>query len=118
MSLQAGFKLISVSEFARRLQAGPVHLVDVRNPPEFAGGHVEGAVLCPLGELNVPRLLTDLEARGFGADDTLYLICQAGMRARQAAEYLARATDAEIVVVEGGTQACAAAGLPICRVAA
>ncbi len=111
----SGYKVISADEFGRRYQSGQIHVIDVRNPPEFAGGHVEGALLCPLGELNPAKVLADLQARGFGADDTLYVVCQAGMRARQAADFLCKASDAEIVVVEGGTQACQALGLPICR---
>lgn len=111
----SGYKVISADEFGRRYQSGQIHAIDVRNPPEFAGGHVEGALLCPLGELNPAKILADLQARGFGADDTLYVLCQAGMRARQAADYLCKASDAEIVVVEGGTQACQALGLPIRR---
>lgn len=112
----SGYLVISADEFGRRYQSGQIHVIDVRNPPEFAGGHVEGALLCPLGELNPAKILSDLQARGFGADDTLYVLCQAGMRARQAADYLCKASDAEIVVVEGGTQACQALGLPIRRV--
>lgn len=112
----SGYTVISADEFSRRYQSGQIHVIDVRNPPEFAGGHVEGALLCPLGELNPAKILSDLQARGFGADDTLYVLCQAGMRARQAADYLCKASDAEIVVVEGGTQACQALGLPIRRV--
>lgn len=107
------YKVIPAEEFQRRYHSGAVHLIDVRNPPEFAGGHVEGAVLCPLGNLDPAALLEQLQSRGFGADDTLYVICQAGMRARQAADFLASASQAEIVVVEGGTQACQALGLPI-----
>lgn len=112
----SGYTVISADEFGRRYQSGQIHVIDVRNPPEFAGGHVEGALLCPLGELNPAKILSDLQARGFGADDTLYVLCQAGMRARQAADYLCKVSDAEIVVVEGGTQACQALGLPIRRV--
>ena len=111
----SGYKVISADEFGRRYQSGQIHVIDVRNPPEFAGGHVEGALLCPLGELNPAKVLADLQAHGFGADDTLYVVCQAGMRARQAADFLCKASDAEIVVVEGGTQACQAQGLPIRR---
>lgn len=111
----SGYTVISADEFGRRYKSGQVHLIDVRNPPEFAGGHVEGALLCPLGELDPVRVLKDLQAKGFGSDDTLYVLCQAGMRARQAADFLCKATDAEIVVVEGGTQACQSIGMPIRR---
>ena len=65
----SAYKVISAEEFGRRFNDGQIHVIDVRNPPEFAGGHVEGALLCPLGELNPPKILADLQASGFGSDD-------------------------------------------------
>ena len=53
----SAYKVISAEEFGRRFNDGQIHVIDVRNPPEFAGGHVEGALLCPLGELNPPKII-------------------------------------------------------------
>lgn len=102
---------ISAHEFARRRAQG-AHVLDVRTPAEHAGLHVEGAVCCPVGELQTQVLLKDLQASGFAAGDKLYLLCQAGRRAQMAAEQIARESDIDVVVVEGGTDACVLAGLP------
>jgi rhodanese-related sulfurtransferase len=107
-----GITTISAREFARRHAEG-VHALDVRTPAEHAGLHVEGAVCCPVGEWQTAQLLSDLRARGFSAQDTLYLLCQSGRRAQMAAEQIARESDVNVVVVDGGTEACVAAGLPV-----
>lgn len=92
------------SELQTRLAAGGVRLIDVRTPGEFAAGHVPGAVNMPLDRLD-PKSLA-----GAGP---VHVICQSGVRSRQAAEQLAAAGIAEIIDVSGGTGAWKAAGLPL-----
>ena len=53
-------------------------LVDVRQPDEYAQGHIPGAVLIPLGE--IPQRLHELPA-----DRDLLFYCRSGMRSRGAA---------------------------------
>lgn len=103
---------ISAAEFARRHPNG-LHMLDVRTPAEYHTLHVEGAVSCPLSDIDVATLYGDLKRRGFGANDTLYLLCQGGKRAQMAAEKLAGESQLNIVVVEGGTQACLPLGVPV-----
>ncbi|MGH8494143.1 MAG: rhodanese-like domain-containing protein [Moraxellaceae bacterium] len=105
-------RTLSALEFSRLHQQG-LHLVDVRSTAEHAGRHVEGAICHPLGEWEAESLLADLKQRGFGEGDTLYLLCQAGRRAQMAAEKIAANSAVDVVVVEGGTQACIEAGLPL-----
>lgn len=105
-------RTISADEFSR-LHRNDLYLVDVRSQAEHAGQHVEGAVCCPLGDWETENLMADLRARGFGADDTLYLLCQSGRRAQLAAEKIAISSAVNVVVVEGGTQSCVQAGLPL-----
>jgi len=79
-------------------------VVDVREPDEFATGHVPDAVNIPLGQL--PERLGDLPAA------PVYLICQSGGRSAKATELLTgRGVDA--INVEGGTSAWIAAGYPV-----
>jgi rhodanese-related sulfurtransferase len=86
--------------------AGPV-VIDVREPYEYAEGHVPGAELVPLA--SVPQRLGDLPA-----DQPIYLVCAVGGRSAQAASFLsARGVDA--VNVDGGTQEWVAAGYPVQR---
>lgn len=80
-------------------------VVDVREPMEYAAGHVPGAVLVPMGELasrmgELPR------------EETVYVICAVGSRSATAAEALVGA-GLDAVNVEGGTQAWRAAGYPV-----
>jgi rhodanese-related sulfurtransferase len=59
--------------------------------------------------------LDDLDARALEARAPLYLICETGPRSFKAAERLKAAGRADVIVVDGGTQRWAAAGLPVVR---
>jgi rhodanese-related sulfurtransferase len=98
----------SVLDLRERLARGDVRLVDVRELPEWAAGHVEGAMHLPLGDLRARP-----ERAGSGE---VLLLCRSGRRAEQAAEALAAAaTDVRPVVVDGGVDAWLRAGLPVRR---
>jgi len=89
---------------------GPAYLIDVRTPGEFAAGHVPGARLFPLDDLN------PAEFRNRAADaGPIYVVCQSGRRARKAIAKLRGAGVLDGVLVEGGTQAWLDAGLPVER---
>jgi rhodanese-related sulfurtransferase len=85
-------------------------LLDVRTSAEFAALHLPGSVLLPLDEL-APAKVRELMA----GKSACVLLCQSGGRARRAAEKLHAAGLDNLVVVEGGVAACAAAGLPVNR---
>lgn len=103
------FQLTSPSAICDRMkEQKPSRLVDVRGLDEFAAMHVEGAVCTPL-----PRLLD--AASTWPPDEEVLLICHSGQRAREAAVQLAEAGFERLSVVEGGTQACAKAGVPVVR---
>ncbi len=97
------------AELHRQGRAG--FLVDVRSPAEFRAGHIAGARNEPLANLDPGRFVDRLRSEGLGAGDQLYLICQRGQRARQAAERLSMLLPG-LHVVEGGTEACLACGMP------
>lgn len=96
----------------RHREAGECELIDVRMPAEFRALHVEFARNIPLEQLD-PKELMRLQ-RG-STDGSLYLICQAGKRSQMACEKFLQAGFTNVVSVEGGTQACAQAGLPMVR---
>lgn len=98
---------IPPAELAARRAAGPVELIDVRTPAEFAAAHVPGARNLPLDRLD-PAVVA-AEAR----TGPLHVICQGGIRSRKACELLAAAGVADLVDVAGGTSAWIAAGLPV-----
>jgi rhodanese-related sulfurtransferase len=102
---------ISPRELHELRKTRPVDVIDVRTPAEFREIHAEGARLIPLNRLD-PKVV----AGGRNADaGPLYVICRSGGRARQACERFVAAGFADVVSVEGGTQAWEAAGLPVVR---
>ena len=77
-------------------------VVDVREPDEYIRGHVPGAVLIPLGELE--RRTVEVPRRG-----PVYVICASGKRSRTGAGILELA-GIDAVSVDGGTDGWIAAG--------
>ena len=94
----------SVAELRAELSQDAA-LIDVREPSEYARGHVPGARLVPLA--TVPSALSDLPA-----DRPLFVICEVGSRSAQAAAFL-RHHGFDARNVEGGTQEWIAAGYPV-----
>jgi rhodanese-related sulfurtransferase len=111
-----GFAQVSPLTLSQRLQgATQTTLLDVRSPAEYRSGHIPGAVLAPLDELNDRDLAALTKDAGRRADNPLYLTCQAGLRAEQAARQLQQTGLTHLVLVEGGTEAWQQAGLPVKR---
>jgi glyoxylase-like metal-dependent hydrolase (beta-lactamase superfamily II)/rhodanese-related sulfurtransferase len=81
-------------------------VLDVREPEEYAHGHVPGATNLPQAELatrleEVPR------------DRPVFVICQAGMRSLRAAQFLRQMGIVQVASVRGGTEAWRSAGKPL-----
>jgi rhodanese-related sulfurtransferase len=78
-------------------------LVDVREPEEFANGHVPGA-------LNLPQ--ADLATRldELPRDRPVFVICQGGFRSLRAAQFLRQCGFSHVSSVRGGTEAWRVAG--------
>jgi rhodanese-related sulfurtransferase len=79
-----------------------VVLLDVREPQEFASGHVPGARNLPQADLatrlsDVPR------------DRPVYVICQGGFRSLRAAQFLGQVGFKDVASVSGGTEGWRAA---------
>lgn len=103
---------ISPSEvFAKRGNREAFKLIDVRTPSEFRSVHAEGASLVPLDQFD-PALFRSSDPSG---NAPLYLICASGGRAKMAAQEFVAAGGTNVAVVEGGTSAWVAAGLPVER---
>jgi molybdopterin-guanine dinucleotide biosynthesis protein A len=92
---------VDADQLAANLISG-AHLVDVRQPDEYLGGHVPGARLVPLA--TVPDRLD-----AFLADGTTYVICHSGGRSMRACEFLA-AQGFDVVNVAGGTSSWVRSG--------
>ena len=80
-------------------------VIDVREPGEYVGGHVPGAVLVPMGQL--PSRVSELDR-----SRPLYVICASGNRSGAMTDYLRRA-GFDAWSVAGGTSAWARSGRPV-----
>lgn len=92
---------VDVAELARA-HAGDAYVLDVRQPDEYEDGHVPGAVLVPLDQLEsrldeVPK------------DEHLYVICKSGGRSAAAVSLLTQA-GYQATNVAGGTMGWIEAG--------
>ena len=95
---------VDLAAFAAAHADGAV-VIDVREPQEYAGGHVPGARLIPLASLPA-------HAAGLSGGEPVYIICATGNRSLTAARFLAgRGVDAKSVA--GGTSRWMASGLPV-----
>ncbi len=81
-------------------------LIDVREYPEFAEGHIEGSELVPLGTL-------DMASEAWDRAEPLTLICRSGRRAEEARHTLAAKGFQSLNVLQGGVQAWTNGGKPL-----
>lgn len=88
--------------------ADEIEIVDVREPAEFAGplGHIHGAKLVPLGELQTRT--GDLKR-----DCPVVTVCRAGSRSAQAYNILRQAGFTRVANLTGGMLRWRAEGLPV-----
>jgi rhodanese-related sulfurtransferase len=83
-------------------------LIDVRQPWEFASGHIEGSELVPLGSLSSA-------CAGWSRGEPLTLVCRSGRRAEQARSQLREKGFADVLVLPGGVEQWRASGKPLLR---
>ena len=97
---------LTVSELADVLANDPTTvLVDVREPDEYAGGHVESAV-------HIPMAVVPVRLEEIPRDRTVYVICHSGGRSGQVVSWLNQ-QGFDSVNVEGGTAAWSMSGRPV-----
>jgi rhodanese-related sulfurtransferase len=93
---------ISVAEVKRRLDAGEkLHLIDVREPNEFAMASIGGAELIPMRQ--IPAQLQSLEGQ---ADEApLIVFCHHGVRSLNVVNWLRNQGLASCQSMSGGIDA-------------
>jgi rhodanese-related sulfurtransferase len=101
-------RTLSATELSSRLQGSQAVFLDVREYPEYAEAHVEGARCVPLGDLRRNPSLA-------GEGGEVLLICRTGRRAGEAAAVLRDTGRFQPVVVDGGLEAWRRAGYPTRR---
>ncbi|TDW25276.1 rhodanese-related sulfurtransferase [Breznakia blatticola] len=88
-------KSISTSELATKIQEQKdIEIIDVREKDEFRSGHIKEAKNVPLSNFDVSKI----------KKQPLYVICQSGIRSKQAYQYL-RKQGYDVTNVSGGMNA-------------
>jgi rhodanese-related sulfurtransferase len=101
-------KTLTPREAAARAAAGEVLLVDVREPNEWAAGHIAGAAHAPMSRLAEA-------AAKLPTDRPVVFYCATGMRSARAVTLCKRLGLAHDTHMGGGIAAWAREGLPIER---
>ena len=91
---------------AAKLQADGAFMLDVREPDEWVAGHIDGATLIPLGELQA-------RAAEVPADRQVVVVCRSGNRSATGRDILLGAGVPSVTSMAGGMTAWAAAGNPV-----
>jgi rhodanese-related sulfurtransferase len=97
-------KEISPAQANQLFSEGAV-IVDVREQSEWIEGHIDGAVLIPLGELE--SRLTELPK-----DKQIVAVCRTGRRSAEARDILLNNGFAQVTSMAGGMTAWVEAGYP------
>jgi rhodanese-related sulfurtransferase/transcriptional regulator with XRE-family HTH domain len=87
---------------------GDVAIIDVREPHEWATGHLPGARHVPLGQLRASWDAAGLEGK-------ILFVCQSGARSMTAAKLAETHGLTDVYSLEGGTPGWGASGRPIVR---
>jgi rhodanese-related sulfurtransferase len=98
-------RTVSVAE-AAALRDDGAFVLDVREPDEWAAGHIPGATLIPLGLL--ASRVGELDR-----DQRIVVVCRSGNRSAEGRDILLGAGFPSVTSVEGGMTDWASAGLPI-----
>ena len=107
--LRRGDKVTTL-QATQLINQGKTLLLDVRDPAEFAAGHMRDARNIPLKELST-RIgeLDKFKARN------VIVVCASGMQSSRATGALRGAGFASVVSLSGGLTAWQAQGLPVAR---
>ena len=105
---------INLPEWADRLAAPEVLLIDVREPEEFRAGHIQGALNIPRGMLEF-RISSDPALQNLGRPLLVY--CKTSGRAALAAASLQGMGFSQVLSLAGGFDAWVADGRPLARTA-
>jgi rhodanese-related sulfurtransferase len=101
------FEAITPQQGEQRIREGNPLVIDVREPNEYAMGHIAGSKLIPLGQLS-----SKLDALG-AKDQEIIVVCQSGARSNYAASILAAAGFNKVADLKGGMSNWTWAGLPV-----
>ena len=100
--------LMSPQDVRRKLEAGEIRLVDIREPDEVETLRIEGAEIAPLSVIRWQdfRPVTD---------KPVVFTCNSGRRTKNRSDLLEQMAAGEAWQMEGGATAWDKAGLPVVR---
>ncbi|MBC7414973.1 MAG: rhodanese-like domain-containing protein [Herminiimonas sp.] len=101
---------VTTLQATQLINQGKTLLLDVRDPAEFAAGHMRDARNIPLKELS--KRIAELDK--FKAR-TVIVVCSSGMQSSRATGVLRTAGFSSVVSLSGGLNAWQAQGLPVAR---
>ena len=106
-----GYENTNIQHTLKHWKAGdkspvPFMLLDVRTPEEYAEGHIKGAVLIPVQQLQ--QRISEVPK-----DKQVYVYCRSGVRSVRASKMLVKAGYTRIENVQGGFMAWKDAGYPV-----
>ncbi|MDP3487630.1 MAG: rhodanese-like domain-containing protein [Bacillota bacterium] len=78
---QGKYENVTPQQAESLIAAGNITIVDVREPFEYAEGHIPGAALIPLGTIQS-------KLASLNPEDSYLLVCRSGNRSGQAARIL------------------------------
>lgn len=112
---------IDVKQLTALAAQHEIVLIDVREPDEFAAGHIAHSINYPRGVLEmrihqhpkVAAVCDTLQALTALADEPVYLLCRSGARSTLAAQSLQTMGFHKVYSVAGGFQAWLDAGYPV-----
>jgi len=94
---------ISMTDFSDTVKKNAqIKVLDVRTPQEYMEGHVPGAKLFPLQDLQ-SQGASAVEKIPFTKEDTVYVICRSGGRSKVATKILNQLGYSNAINVQGGT---------------
>lgn len=108
--LQRRGQKVSILQATQLINQGKTVLLDVREPAEFAAGHLRDSRNIPLKEL--AKRMSELDKFKTKA---VVVVCQSGARSPSATSQLKNAGFGEVYSLDGGVAAWQAQGLPIAR---
>jgi rhodanese-related sulfurtransferase len=109
-NLQRRGNKISLLQATQLINQGKTVVLDVREPGDFAAGHLLDAKNIPLKEL--ANRMSELQKF---KSKTVIAVCQSGVQSSKAAAQLKRAGFEQVVSLDGGVAAWQAQGLPLAK---
>ena len=109
-SLQRRGQKVTTLQATQMINQGKTALVDVRDPAEFATGHLRDAKNIPAKEL--AKRVAELDK---WKSKSVIAICQSGVNSAKAASALKKAGFNDVYSLDGGVAAWRTQGLPLTK---